>query len=209
MRYKLKYLFKLNKYPQYFIDVFGVFFYKILLKKNHINFGANSKLLGLPIIIKHPNSEITIGKDCLICSRPSQTALGVSHKVILRTLREGAKLIIGNNVRMSGTTICCAKEIIIGDRCVIGADVVIADTDFHSLDLSLRSSDKDALNAKIIQVKIDNDVFIGGRTIILKGVELGRGVIVGAGSVVTRSFKEGSIIAGNPAKLIGLNPIKK
>jgi len=41
---------------------------------------------------------------------------------------------------MSGTTICAAERVVIGDRCVIGADVVIADTDFHAIEPAVRSS---------------------------------------------------------------------
>lgn len=53
-------------------------------------------------------------------------------------------------------------------------------------------------------IKIGRNVFIGMNTILLGGIELGDNCIVGAGSIVTKSFREpGSIIAGNPAKIIG------
>lgn len=50
--------------------------------------------------------------------------------------------------------------------------------------------------------KIGKGCWIGINAILLPGIELGDGVIVGAGSVVTKSFSSGSIIAGNPAKLL-------
>jgi acetyltransferase-like isoleucine patch superfamily enzyme len=106
---------------------------------------------------------------------------------------------------MSGTSISASNYVEIGNRCVIGSDVIIADTDFHSLDRLIRCTPDDAKLAQNDAVLIGEDVFIGGRSIILKGVKLGDGVVVGAGSVVTKSFKPNSIIAGNPAILIKQN----
>jgi acetyltransferase-like isoleucine patch superfamily enzyme len=104
---------------------------------------------------------------------------------------------------MSGTTICAADKIIIGDRCVIGSNVTIADTDFHSLDPEIRSSLEDSRFAKTKSIEIGSDVFIGGGSIILKGVCIGRGSVIGANSVVTKSISERVIVAGNPARPIG------
>jgi acetyltransferase-like isoleucine patch superfamily enzyme len=171
-------------------------------KKDGIIIAKKTVFIGVPILTKLKNSVIEIGEKCLFVSNQNYTALGVAHKVIIRTLRENAQISIGDNVRMSGTTICSASKITIGDRCVIGADVIIADTDFHSLNPIIRSSENDSDNALSSPVTIGKDVFIGGRSVILKGVTLGNSVIVGAGSVVTKSFESNSIIAGNPAKLI-------
>jgi acetyltransferase-like isoleucine patch superfamily enzyme len=146
---------------------------------------------------------MSIGEGCLICSRSEQTALGVNHRVVVRTLREGAILRIGNGVRMSGTTICAAKSVVVGDRCVIGANVMIADTDFHSLDPGIRSSLEDAAQASSRPVQIGKDVFIGGGSFILKGVSIGDRAVIGAGSVVTRDVEGGTVVAGNPARVVG------
>lgn len=171
-------------------------------KRNNISIASHVNFIGVPIISNKPNATIIVGKNSVLCSSSHETALGVSHRVILRTLSPYAKLIIGKNVRMSGTTICTANSIFIGDRCVIGSDVWIVDTDFHSLNSKTRSSVDDSKDANTAPINIGNDVFIGGRSIILKGVTLGNNVIVGAGSVVTRSFPNNSIIGGNPAVLI-------
>jgi len=145
---------------------------------------------------------MSIGDNCVICSRSEQTALGVNHPVVLRTMRPTAQLRIGSAVRMSGTSICSAARVTIGDRCVIGANVTIVDTDFHSLTPAIRSSDEDAQKARVIPVEIDSDVFIGGGCFILKGAKVGRGAVIGAGSVVTGSVPAGCIFAGNPARQI-------
>lgn len=198
----LKNFTNVRKWPFFFIFFYTKYLQQYLWKKKGIVLGTKITWLGLPVITVHSGSFINIGNNCLICSISNQTALGVAHPVILRTLNSNAKLFIGNGVRMSGTTICSANSVIIGNRCVIGADVIIADTDFHSLNPILRTSIKDSQNALTSSVHIGDDVFIGGRSIILKGVTLGNSVIVGAGSVVTKSFESNSIIAGNPARLI-------
>lgn len=144
-------------------------------------------------------STILVGEKCLICSRSDQTALGVNHPVVLRTLSETAELRIGSQVRMSGTTICAMDKVIIGGRCVIGANVTIADTDFHSLNPLLRGSPDDAKHAIRRPVLIGDDVFIGGGSTILKGVHIGNEAVVGAGSVVTKDVPPRMIVAGNPA----------
>src|SRR5450759_1751576 len=51
-------------------------------------------------------------------------------------------------------------------------------------------------------VIIEDDVWVGSRTVILRGVKVGRGAVIGAGSVVTKSVPAYSIVAGNPAKII-------
>lgn len=138
----------------------------------------------------------------LLISRSRNTALGVNHPAVLRTLRAGSHLTIGNHFSASGITICCANKIEIGNRVMLGASVIIADTDFHSLKPELRFSRNDLENAKSSPVIIEDDVFIGMNAIILKGVKIGRGAIIAAGAVVTKDVKERTIVGGNPAKII-------
>jgi len=165
--------------------------------------GTKIVWLGMPIITTIKGASLSIGDQSVLCSRSTQTALGVNHSVVIRTLNPDAIIMIGSKVRMSGTSICAATKIIIGDRCVIGANATIVDTDFHSLDPIMRSSHDDAKHAISKPVIIGNDVFIGSNSTILKGVTIGDGAIIGAGSVVTIDVPNGVIAAGNPAKLIG------
>ena len=200
---KVKYILRFYNYTRYVTDLILIKFYFFRWKKRNIIIREKTTFLGIPIITNKKNSIIKIGNNNLICSRSSQTALGVSHPTIIRTLQSNAEIFIKNNVRMSGTTICAAKKVEIRENCVIGADVVISDTDFHSLNPALRSTKDDSKYASVSPVIIGNDVFIGTKSIILKGVSIGENSVIGAGSVVTKSFNENSIIAGNPAKLIG------
>jgi acetyltransferase-like isoleucine patch superfamily enzyme len=199
----LKRLISFHKYPRYITDIYVNLILQRFWRTQGIILGNKVVWYGKPIISKIKGSTIKIGDGCRICSDSTQTALGVNHPVILSTLRPGARLQVGSGVRMSGTTVCAVERVIIGDRCVIGANATIVDTDFHSLDPIIRSSKADDQLAYHQPVLIGNDVFIGGSSIILKGVEIGDGAVIGAGSVVTKSVPERVIVAGNPARPIG------
>lgn len=202
----IKWLFSFRNYPRYFADFYIHFILQSAWRSRGITLGSNIAWLGKPIITTIKGSSLSIGDQSVICSRSTQTALGVNHPVVIRTLTPDAVITIGSKVRMSGTTICAATKIIIGDRCVIGANAMIVDTDFHSLDPSVRSSPDDARYAISKPVVIGNDVFIGGNSTILKGVSIGIGAIIGSNCVVTKDVPAGMIAAGNPAKLIGQVP---
>ncbi len=198
-----KYIISIHKYPRYLEYFYTRFFLQTLWRIQGVNIENGIAWLGVPIVEQIKGSTISIGKGSLICSRSHQTALGVNHPVVLRTLKPGSELLIGSWVRMSGTTVCAAEKVIIGNRCVIGANATIVDTDFHSLNPSVRSSPNDDQMALHSPVEIGDDVFIGGGSFILKGVKIGNGAVIGAGSVVTKNVPELGIVAGNPAKLIG------
>ncbi|GAB3512662.1 hypothetical protein GCM10027341_53670 [Spirosoma knui] len=91
------------------------------------------------------------------------------------------------------------------DNVRIGGNCAIYDTDFHSLDISKRIAtveDKSIEAVKRATVIIEENVFIGAHSLILKGVRIGRNSIIGAGSVVTNSVPNNQIWAGNPARFI-------
>ena len=197
----LRHVVSVHKYPRHFVDLCYVprllaFFWR----RQGVILGREIVWYGAPIVSLSRQSRIQIGDRCTICSRSGQTALGLNHPVVLRTLRPGAELRIGDGVRMSGATLCAAERVVIGDRCVIGANVTIVDTDFHSLDPGMRSSPEDSRLAKARAVEVGCDVFIGGGSYILKGVNVGVGAVIGAASVVTRDVRAGVTVAGNPAR---------
>jgi acetyltransferase-like isoleucine patch superfamily enzyme len=101
---------------------------------------------------------------------------------------------------MTGGSLCAAQRILIGDDVAVGANTVITDTDFHPLSYAARHSDP--ADGAVLPVTIEDDVFIGMNCLILKGVTIGQGSVVGAGSVVTREVPPHSIVAGNPARLV-------
>lgn len=159
-------------------------------------------IIGTPIVDVFPNSSVTVHDGVTLVSRPWWTALGVSRPVIIRTLAPGADISIGAGSGLSGTALCSVVGINIGKRVLCGADVLISDTNFHPIDefprVDLPIPSGDPSDA----VAIEDDVFLGARCIILKGVRIGAGTVVGAGSVVSRSLPMGVVAAGNPARVI-------
>lgn len=92
-----------------------------------------------------------------------------------------------------------AADISIGHRVIVGPNVK-----FYTLSTPNSPSNRGAGGNKGVftatAIRIEDDVFIGGDAIIMPSVTVGRGAVVGAGSVVTRDVKEDYIVAGNPAK---------
>lgn len=167
-----------------------------------IEYESPIKLLGIPIVSVFKDSTVRLGSNVVVCSDSRYTALGVSRPTIFRTLRSGAQIKIGNDTGLSGCTIAAACSVELGERCLIGADVLICDTDFHAISPLNRRYNNNSDEIRSKPVYIGNDVFIGARAIVLKGVEIGDGAIIGAGSVVTNSIPPRVIAAGNPAVVI-------
>ena len=92
------------------------------------------------------------------------------------------------------------SAITIGNRVTIGADVILLDSDGHSLDYTKRGTIDDIPRCKSIE--INDDVLIGTRSIILKGVTIGARSIIGSGSIVSKDIPSDCIAAGNPCKVI-------
>jgi acetyltransferase-like isoleucine patch superfamily enzyme len=124
----------------------------------------------------------------------------VFQKVVLKTLRPEAKIAIGNDVGISGSTISAAGKITIGNNLLIGSGVMIIDSDMHPV-----SAKECHINDRTVArpVTIEDDVFIGARVIILKGAHIGRGATVGAGSVVSCNVAPFTVVGGNPVQVIG------
>lgn len=102
-------------------------------------------------------------------------------------------------MNLYGVRISARFEINIGNNVVIEESVIV-DTDFHSLQADRRAHEHE--NLSTCRINVGNIVFIGARSIVMKGVTIGDSAIVGTGSVVSSSVKSGKIVLGNPAKPI-------
>lgn len=125
--------------------------------------------------------------------------------------RENAEVLVGRNTSFGASLIDCAARVEIGDDVLISWACVIADHDSHSLGWRARSvdignlrEDREKVWAGVATkpVKIGNKCWIGMHSILLKGVEIGEGAVVAAGSVVTKSVPAWTIVGGNPARII-------
>jgi acetyltransferase-like isoleucine patch superfamily enzyme len=178
------------------------------LKQKGVRLLGRNRFLGQPIVTLAPSSQITLGERTVLTGRSSGTALGVRGPVILRTLSPGAEIVIGDDSGLSGAVICSAVSVRLGKRCLIGADCMIFDTDFHNHaardenGVYRRHSPPDWPNIST-GVHIGDDVFLGTRTIVSKGASIGDGSIIAAGSVVTGFIPPNSIAGGIPAKVLG------
>jgi acetyltransferase-like isoleucine patch superfamily enzyme len=148
------------------------------------------------ILIRN-KGQIELGEHVLINNNSKFNPVGLPHPTILFTLNDKAKISIGNNVGISGASLVSANSISIGDRTLIGGGVGIWDTDFHPLNSEHRKihPTRGASSAPIV---IKEDVFVGSRAIILKGVTIGKGAVIGAGAVVSKDVPDFAVAYGNP-----------
>jgi acetyltransferase-like isoleucine patch superfamily enzyme len=170
--------------------------------------------------------NIRIGADCYLERKESfkrfrstrEPGLILGHGVKVYTWTEfniepGGQIVVGDDSILVGAVFMCADRIGIGRRVIVSYNVTIADSDFHPRDPELRKQDaianaprgdRSRRPALITRpVVIEDDVWIGIGAILLKGVRVGRGARIGAGSVVTRDVPAGATVAGNPARLMG------
>lgn len=109
---------------------------------------------------------------------------------------------------MSDVSLWARDSITIGDYITIGAETIINDSNTHCLNFENRLAehvkgvDWQKLNIVKALIVIEDDVFIGARCIIGKGVTIGARSIVAAGSVVVKSIPPDEVWGGNPAKFI-------
>jgi acetyltransferase-like isoleucine patch superfamily enzyme len=197
-------LLRVDRYPRYARKLCWRLRGGQLLRRHRVNAGQDIEFHGLPILQSAEAGSICLGSRITLCSDSAHTALGVARPVILRTLLPGARLTIGDDCGLSGTVICAAQSITIGRRCLFGADVMVVDTDFHPVAPAQGRRNAPLERAARAAVVVGDDVFIGARSIILKGVTIGAGAVVGAGSVVVSDIPSNAVAAGSPARVLSL-----
>jgi len=112
---------------------------------------------------------------------------------------KGQLLIGSRNYFNKNIKIVCFEKIEIGDDCLFADSVHIYDHDHQFNDLQKSIKEQEYVKSPI---KIGNNVWIGAKATILKGVTIGDGAIVGANAVVTKAVPTNAIVAGNPARII-------
>lgn len=186
------------------------YYNRLLFSIHGVRYGKNLNIYNRIYIRIYEGAKFIIGDNVTFSS-------GSAINPLCRNIRgqifitHNAEVFIGDNSGLSSTSLWAKQSIRIGNRVNIGGDCIIMDTDAHSLDWRIREgilteengrriNDYDsALSAPIL---IEDDVLIGTRCIILKGVTIGARSIIGAGSVVTKSIPPDSIAGGNPCRVI-------
>lgn len=171
-----------------------------ILKGNAVVY-ASFRTNGIPYVMVACGGKFTIGNNFAMNNGVKGNPIGCYERCTF-FVDTNAVLAIGYNVGMSQAALICHKSITIGNNVKIGGGSCIYDTDFHSLDPVVRSSGEDLKNRAEKPVIIGDNVFIGAKSIVLKGVSIGENSIIGAGSVVAKSVPANQIWAGNPAKFI-------
>ncbi len=172
------------------------------LRLRGVRVGRGCRFCGFPLITLAPGARITLGDGVVLNSRPDSNPAGLPHPTILAALTPGSAITIGSGTGISGASIVASSSVTVGRRVLIGAGACVWDTDFHPLDPERRRvhATRGATSAAI---HIDDEAFVGARSIILKGVTIGAGAVVGGAAVVTKDVVPGTIVAGNPARVVG------
>lgn len=156
--------------------------------------GRRTSVVGRIKLIKQ-KGRIHIGSYCKFYSDVKLSVVGGDGDIPTLTL--GDHVAVGDR-----TEIHCGKEITIGSGTLISWDCVIIDRDYHKLGDEGKTENK----APIV---IGENVWIGCRCLIMKGVTIGDGAVVAAGSVVTKDVPAGALVAGTPARIIKENVVWK
>jgi acetyltransferase-like isoleucine patch superfamily enzyme len=112
------------------------------------------------------------------------------------SVQNNAVLDIGSGYTNNNCTILCYHNITIGENVIIAQDVIIRDSDGHTI------YDDGGVLSGINDIHIEDHVWIGMRVIVLKGVTIGKGSVIAAGAVVTKSIPPYSLAGGVPAKVL-------
>lgn len=140
--------------------------------------------------------SLSIGDDV---SLGFSLAGALGAPILLQPRDPGSEIVLEKACAiMNGCELIARSSIRIGERSLIGPQTWIVDSDFHGVSPSLRQT-----GGKTCPVVVEDDVWIGARAIVLKGVRIGNNAVVGAGCVVSRDVPPGMIVAGNPMKILG------
>ncbi len=159
--------------------------------------GRNSRVSYKDILVKR-GCRIYVGDDS-----------SIEGKICCE--RDNASIRIGDRCFIGGSTmLICSDRIHVGDDVLISWGCTIVDHNSHSIVWKERRDDvvrwmkgeKDWSGVPVSGVTIEDKVWLGFNVIVLKGLTIGEGAIVGAGSVVTRDVSPYTIVAGNPARLV-------
>ncbi len=181
----------------------------LLSKERHAFLKAN---------IKYNPDNVDIDNDAVIINhRKNPNYIQIGNRSWVRgellVYKHGGNILIGDDCLIgSNSKIWSSINIKIGNRVLISHNVNIHDNISHPLDAEERHRDflyikknkqlRESVNIREQEIVIENDVWVGFNSTILKGVKIGEGSIIGANTVITKNIPPFSVVIGNPAKII-------
>ncbi|HHO48752.1 MAG TPA: acyltransferase [Desulfobacteraceae bacterium] len=197
-----------------FPGAFGIALRKIFWPRMFGSCGRGAVFAG-GIVVRHPNriridDNVVISENCVLDGRSSESdaTIHIGRNVIMSnqvmlSCKDGS-ITIGENTGINAQTIIQSTNgcpVVIGRDCILGQGCLViggGSYNFDRLDIPIRK--QGIRNDGGVEIR--EDVWLGGKVTVLGGVVLGRGAVVAAGAVVTRSIPEYGICAGVPAKIM-------
>ncbi len=173
----------------------GVLFkvrYDVVGDNNLIEIGRNSVLSNMTIFIRGNNHILRIAENCLY----------KGGSVWFED--NNCQVVIGQNTTIESAHLAVTEpdsKIVIGEDCLFSGEIVLRTGDSHSI---IDNETKKRINLAQ-NIEVSNHVWIGSRSTILKGVNIGHNSIIGTNSIVTRNIPSHSVAVGNPARVIKNN----
>jgi acetyltransferase-like isoleucine patch superfamily enzyme len=202
---------------KYKLDLIAWFFERVYRYKNKLNIyfynplvhficfikgvktGKKVNFRGFPMFRRYENSAIYFGDNCVLNSSRNSVRIGLQRPCVFITLAPEAEITFGHHSGATGSTFVAYKKISIGNNVLIGTNTMILDNDFHNADPSKRLLSSENPARPVI---IEDNVFVGTNSLILKGVTIGENSVIGANSVVINNIPKNAIAIGNPCKVV-------
>jgi acetyltransferase-like isoleucine patch superfamily enzyme len=164
---------------------------------------GRGRIFGRPVVKVYPSSLVELGNNFIFVSSNRRCTSGSIYSPCrIQTHSPTSKILIGENVGLNGTSMVARSATIsIGRGSMLAPNVVIMDSPYHKAWPPDERGDYPGVELDN-DVIIGNDVWIGTGCLLLPGTNIGAGCVVGARSVVDRSFPENCFIAGIPARII-------
>jgi len=173
----------------------------LLARKRGLTLKGHVVLCGMPRVQIGDGASVVLGDNVTLNSKDRGYHLNLYAPMKLMADRPGARILVGDNTRMSGTCIHAHKSVTVGRNCLIAGNTQIFDGNAHDLAFP-RVEERLQTAGDAEEIVIEDNVWIGANSIVLPGVRIGYGAVVGAGSVVTRDVPRFALAAGNPARVV-------